>query len=96
MNITDLKNKLSPIFRNYGIKQAAVFGSVSRGEDRPNSDVDLLVKLGDQPMGMFKYMGLIEEIEEKLGKKVDLLTEGSVNKFLEPYITPDLKNIYEG
>ena len=94
MNIIDLQQKLSPIFQNYGITRASVFGSISRGEAGPESDIDLLVKLG-KPMGMFKYMDLIEEIEEKLHRKVDLLTEGNVNKFLEPYIRPDLKTIYE-
>ena len=78
----------------YGIKRAAVFGSVSRGDDRPESDVDLLVKLGNQPMGMFKYMQFIEEVEETLGRKVDLVTEGS-DKFLKPYILKDTKVIYE-
>ncbi len=94
MNIADLQNKLSPIFRDYGIKQASVFGSVSRGEDRPDSDIDLLIKLG-KPMGLIGYVGLVRKMEEMLGRKVDLLTEGGVNKFLEPYIRLDLKTIYE-
>ena len=78
----------------YGIKKAAVFGSVARGEDRQDSDVDLLIKLGDQPMGMFRYMKFIEEIENALGKKVDLVTEGT-DKFLKPYIENETKIIYE-
>ena len=94
MSIKDLQNKLLPIFQDYEIKKAAVFGSVSRGEDSENSDVDLLVKLG-KPMGLIGYVGLVRKMEEMLGRKVDLLTEGSVNKFLEPYITADLKTIYE-
>lgn len=80
----------------YGVKKASVFGSVSRGDDRPDSDVDLLVELGPGPMGMFRYMELIEKLEEILGKKVDLVTEGNVIKYFEPYIRPDLKKIYEG
>lgn len=94
MTIKDLQNKLLPIFQDYEIKKAAVFGSVSRGEDSENSDVDLLIKLG-KPMGLIGYVGLVRKMEEMLGRKVDLLTEGGVNKFLEPYITADLKTIYE-
>ncbi len=94
MSVKDLQNKLSSIFREHGVKRAAVFGSVSRGDDLPGSDIDLLVKLG-KPTGLVGFVGLVNEIEEILGRKVDLLTEGGVNKFIEPYILPDLKTIYE-
>lgn len=40
-------------------------------------------------------MDLIEKMEEKLGKKVDLITEDNLNKFLKPYISRDFKTIYE-
>jgi hypothetical protein len=94
VSIKDLQTKLSPIFRQHGVKHAAVFGSVSRGDDHPESDVDLLIKLG-KPTGLVGFVGLVNEMEKILGRKVDLLTEGGVNKFLEPYILPDLKTIYE-
>ena len=95
MNISEIQNKISPILKEYGVKRASVFGSVSRGEDGPKSDVDIMVSLG-KPMGMFAYMNLIREIENKLGRKVDLVTENSINKFVRPYIQSDLKTIYEG
>jgi len=72
-----------------------VFGSVARGDDRPDSDVDLLVELGPGPMGLIEYIGFIHKLEDILGKKVDLVTEGNINKHLEPYIRPDIKKIYE-
>jgi predicted nucleotidyltransferase len=96
MKISEIQEKLSPLLREYGIKRAAVFGSVSRGEDRPDSDVDILVTLGEKPMGMFIFMELIRRAEEKLGRKIDLVTEGALNRFVRPYITKDLKTIYEG
>ena len=95
MNVLDIQNKISPILKEYGIKRAAVFGSVSRGDDSPKSDIDIMVSLG-KPMGMFLYMSLIREMENKLGRKVDLVTENSINKFVRPYIQSDLKIIYEG
>ena len=96
MKTMEIQQKIAPILKAYGIKRAALFGSVSRGDDRPDSDVDLLVKLGDQPMGMFKYMKFIGAMEEKLDRKVDVVTEGNLNTFLKPYILKDLKTIYEG
>ena len=95
MIIAEVKEKISPILRAYGIKKASVFGSVSRGDARPDSDVDLLVELGPEPMDFYEYMQLKEKLEEKLGKDVDLVSEGYINKFLEPYIRPELKIIYE-
>ena len=95
MNISEIQNKISPILKEYGVKRASVFGSVSRGEDSPKSDIDIMVSLG-KPMGMFAYMNLIREIENKLDRKIDLVTENSINKFVRPYIQSDLKTIYEG
>ncbi len=95
MGIQEIKAKIAPVLRKYGIRYAAVFGSVSRGTNRPESDIDLLVKLGT-PMGMFTYMQLLRELETTLGTKVDLVTENSLNKFVKPYVTPELKTIYEG
>ena len=95
MNILEIQNKISPVLKEYGVKRASVFGSVSRGEDSPKSDVDIMVSLG-KPMGMFAYMNLIREIENKLDRKIDLVTENSINKFVRPYIQSDLKTIYEG
>ncbi len=94
MSVKDLQTKLAPIFRHYGIKHAAVFGSVSRGDDNPESDVDVMVRLG-KPMGLVGFVELVTEMEKVLGRKVDLVTEGGVNKFIKPYILPDLKNIYD-
>jgi len=95
VNILEIQNKISPVLKEYGVKRASVFGSVSRGEDSPKSDVDIMISLG-KPMGMFAYMNLIRKIEDRLGRKVDLVTENSINKFVRPYIQSDLKTIYEG
>ena len=95
MQISEVKEKIAPILREYGIKKASVFGSVSRGDARPDSDVDLLVELGPGTMGIYKYMQLRDALAEKLGREVDLVSEGYINKFLEPYIRPELKTIYE-
>ena len=95
MSIEEIQKKISPILKSYGVTYAGIFGSVSRGEDSPDSDVDILVRLG-KPMGMFSYMNLIGAIEEILGRKVDMVTEQSLNKYVKPHVMPELKTIYEG
>ena len=68
MNILEIQNKILPILKEYDIKHAAVFGSVSRGEDKPKSDIDIMVSLG-KPLGMFAYMGLIRKIGKQTWPK---------------------------
>jgi predicted nucleotidyltransferase len=63
-----------------------VFGSVARGEARPDSDVDLLVEYlpGANP-GLFEMGALKEDLEERLGCRVDLLSRRAVEQSLNPY-----------
>jgi predicted nucleotidyltransferase len=94
MTVEEVKQKTSPIFEQHGVAFAAVFGSLARGEDRPQSDVDILVRLG-RPTGMVGYMRLVESLESALEKRVDLVTDQSLNKRVRPYVLPDLTTIYE-
>jgi len=94
MTIEEVKQKASPVLEQHGVAYAAVFGSVARGEDKAQSDVDILVRLG-RPTGMVGYMQLVEGLERSLDKKVDLVTEQSLNQHVRPYVVPDLKTIYE-
>lgn len=94
MNIEEVKLKIIPILSSYGIKRAAVFGSVARGEDRSDSDVDLLVEFKKVP-GLFEYIRLENQLSDTLGKKVDLATQESLHRLIKPQVFKDLKTIYE-
>ena len=95
MEIEVIKKNIQPILKSYGVKKASVFGSVARNEAEKNSDVDLVVELG-KPLGLIAYNKMAAEIEAVVGCKVDLLTNKSINKFMAPFIIPELKVIYEG
>ena len=56
--------------------------------------MDILVRLG-RPTGIVGYMQLIEQLEEGLQKKVDLVTEQSLNKYVLPNVLPELRTIDE-
>lgn len=76
-----------PILKKNGVKKAGIFGSYARGEAKKRSDIDILVQ---PPKGMgFGFFGLNLELQEKLGKKVDLLTYKSVSPYLKKYILAD-------
>ena len=72
MTINEIKEKITPIFKKHGITKAAVFGSVARGEDNEESDVDILVEIPHEH-GLFEFIGIKNELEDVLGKKVDLV-----------------------
>jgi len=71
--------------RSYGIKSLALFGSVARGEARPDSDVDLLVEF-DHPVGLFGLIALQQRLEELLGCPVDLGTLDSLKARIRPRV----------
>ncbi|OHA57007.1 MAG: hypothetical protein A2441_03150 [Candidatus Veblenbacteria bacterium RIFOXYC2_FULL_42_11] len=93
MKIEELKQKITPILREAGVQYAGVFGSVARGEATPESDVDILVKFIG-PATFAGYLQLDDKLRLELGREVDLITEGGVNKLLRPHIERDLKVIY--
>jgi uncharacterized protein len=75
------ENKQS-LFEKYPIKTMAIFGSYARGEERAESDVDILVELS-QPDG-WKFLSLVDELETLLNKKVDLVSkQGLQGKYLD-------------
>ncbi len=70
-----------PILKKNGIVKAGIFGSYARGEQRKKSDIDILVR-PSKKMG-FEFFGLAIELEEKLGKKVDLVTYKSIHPLIK-------------
>ena len=82
-----------PILEKYGVSYAGVFGSYARGDARPDSDVDILVKFSAPPT-FSGYLALEENLRRTLNRDVDLITEGGVNKYLRPIVERDLVLIY--
>jgi uncharacterized protein len=71
-----------------------IFGSYARNENNSESDLDILVSF-DSDITLFDIIGLEQELTKKLGVKVDLVTEKSLSKKIEPYINQNLINIYK-
>ena len=83
-------------FSQEPVNKAWLFGSFSRMEERPDSDIDILVDLDRSvPMGLLQYAGMINALEGILGKKVDMVAEGSVKPFARDSINQDKILIYE-
>ena len=76
LTIKEIKNRIRPVVEKHHIEDVYLFGSYARGEANENSDVDIYCSSGDVDT-LFKEAGLIRELEEALGKKVDVVTIGS-------------------
>jgi len=92
MELEGLKNKIIPILERYEVKKAAVFGSFVRGEQKENSDIDILIEFKGKK-SLLDLAGLKIELEDALKRKVDVLTYNSLHPLLKDRILKEQKVI---
>jgi len=96
MSTQAMAEKIADYFKAQPVNRAWLFGSFARGEETPDSDVDLLVQFDhSSPIGMFRYARMHREMEELLGRKVDLVEEGTLRAAASITADRDKKIIYE-
>jgi hypothetical protein len=79
------RGQILRIAAKHGARNVRVFGSVVHGEAGPESDVDLLVDVGPDPSPFFPG-GLLADLEELLGRRVDVVTEGALHWYVRERI----------
>jgi predicted nucleotidyltransferase len=79
------RDGLMAIAARHGASNLRLFGSVLRGEEGADSDIDLLVDMAED-RGFGDYLGLVEELEAVLARRVDLLIARSLSPHFRPYI----------
>lgn len=95
MNRQTMIKALNQYFGTQPVLKAWLFGSFSRGEETADSDVDIIVLLDkSQPVGL-KYFGMWSDLEELLGRKVDLVSDGTLLPFARETAERDKILIYE-
>ncbi|HBE42667.1 MAG TPA: hypothetical protein DDW27_15985, partial [Bacteroidales bacterium] len=78
------------------VSKAWIFGSFARGDDEPDSDVDLMVKYSERASGTLQdYADIKFYLENLIKKRIDLVEEGFVKPFAEKSIVKDKILIYE-
>ena len=91
-----MQQTIAEYFKTQPVLKVWLFGSFARGEEREDSDVDILVKFDRTlPIGLFAYVRMNRELEERLGRKVDLVEEGTLRPAAQITANRDLKVIYE-
>lgn len=87
---------IAEYFKTQPVLKAWLFGSFSRGEERPDSDVDILVVYDrTQRIGLLKIAGMMVDLEQKLKRPVDLVEEKGLLQFAKKSVNKDKILIYE-
>jgi len=91
MTLQELRRRRAEIHEiaaRHGVSRIQVFGSVARGEDRPDSDVDFLVEAGAVTSSWFPA-GLVLDLQEILGRRVEIVEEAALSPVLRSSVVRD-------
>lgn len=84
-----LSSHRQQIEERFGVSSLALFGSLARGEARPDSDIDVLVEFRETP-GLTEYMSLKFYLEDQLGRRVDLVMKKALKPWAKPVVEAEL------
>jgi predicted nucleotidyltransferase len=91
----EIINRLASGIKNFeAIHSAWIYGSFSRGDDSPESDIDVAIKADEK----FSYFDLAEvkfQLEKQVNRKIDIGFFDTFKPYILDYVKPDLKLIYE-
>ena len=94
--IDEIRRKVVPIAKKYGVKRLSLFGSYARGEADDQSDVDFIFSKGNGKIrGMLSYFAFVHDLEDELGCHVDLISDGISDKQFLSDIQEDEVLLYE-
>lgn len=83
------REELYAIGARYGVSNIRVFGSVARGEEREDSDVDLLIHFDKEHFSGFALGGFQYHSSQLIGRRVDVVMDDNISPSLQPYILSD-------
>ena len=97
MSTADISKTIAEYLATQPVNKAWLFGSFARGEQREDSDVDLLVEFDrtHAKVGLLKYAAIIIDLENILNREVDLVEKGALLPWAEETANRDKKLIYE-
>ena len=88
-------SKLVELCRRHQVRELSVFGSVARGEMRPDSDVDLLVEFQPQAkVDLVDHAGLMLDLAQLLGRKVDLVSKKALKPRIRDSVLAEARLLY--
>ncbi len=88
--VARLEEVLPLLRERFGVEKIGIFGSTARGEDRPESDVDVLVEFAPGQATFRNFMELAFYLEDLFCRRVDLVTEQGLSRHLRPYVEQEV------
>ena len=96
MNTQAMTQTIAEYFKTKPVLKAWLFGSYSRGEETPDSDVDILVSYDEKAnVSLFTIGGMYMDLRRLTGKNIDLIEEGTLEPYAEESVNRDKKLFYE-
>ena len=95
VSIDELRSRRSEILSlaaHHGARNVRVFGSVARGDDRADSDIDLLVEV-EQGRSLLDIIGFEQDLSQLLGRRVEVLTDGGLSPYLQRQILAEAASL---
>ena len=86
---------LTRLCQKHGIESLRVFGSAAKGEERPDSDIDLLVRFLETK-SLLELVRIEREFSEHFGRPVDLVTEGELSPYIRDEVLLQAATVYAG
>lgn len=85
---------LADFFKDQPVRRAYMFGSFVRGENKPGSDLDILVEL-EPGTGLFKFISIQNQLSTVLKMQIDLISANGLSPKIKPYIDSEKILVYE-
>lgn len=92
MTREEIQNTIRAYLNQFPISKIGIFGSFARNEDRPDSDIDILVTF-EEPISLFTLVRIHRELSELLHRKVDIVSEKYLHPRMKEAVQKDLKII---
>jgi len=92
MNKKDIYRKIANYLKEEGTEKVAIFGSYVKDEEKPGSDIDVLVTFS-VTKSLLELARIERELSKKIGKKVDLLTENYLSPYIRDHIRKEMKEV---
>ena len=94
--VQQIQSLLTPVFSEYRIRKAVLFGSYAKGLAQERSDIDLLVSIDKSAhIGLMAFSDLVNQLEQAAGRPVDLVPEESLKPYARPSVDKDKYLVYE-